>query len=366
MSNVGNRYKVGVFVIVSLGVFIFSMVILGVLNYFKPKYVFMTVVENSVQGLEKGAKVKLKGVTIGKVDDIKISPNGKSILIFMEFNPSSVSTRFSKELAESSEREELFKTLLHERIKDGLRCQLRYGGITGNLYQEMSYFDPKKYPPKEYTLFPDHPPYMPSVPPVLLENILNKVQVALDKIAQINVDEIIQGVDQLIATGNKLLNNKDIKVIIDEIKTTTQNLQEITETVKTNLTEKNINQLSNKIDSIISNLNKTLTQVETLVNEVNGELKLAKIPATTESARKFMDETTVTARKIGDSVEKVTGSIDQAGGAVEKLSKLRGELESSLQNFNQTMNSAKTLLDYLEKNPSSIIHGKQGKPVIKP
>ena len=59
MSNKGNKYKVGVFTIVSIVLFVVAMIALGIMSNFKEKYRFMTVVTSSVQGLEKGAFGKL-------------------------------------------------------------------------------------------------------------------------------------------------------------------------------------------------------------------------------------------------------------------------------------------------------------------
>lgn len=65
MSNVGNKYKVGVLVIIAFTLLLLSLLSLGVVKYFRKTFEFYTIVESSVQGLEKGAKVKIKGVPVG-------------------------------------------------------------------------------------------------------------------------------------------------------------------------------------------------------------------------------------------------------------------------------------------------------------
>jgi len=215
MSNKGNKYKVGLLTIFSLVLLVVILVSLGILSTFKTKYRFMTIIATSVQGLERGAKVKFKGVTIGHVDSIQISRDGGNILIYMEMNPQAISDKMFKleKTGASLDRQEQFKKFLEDRIKNGARCQLRYGGITGNLYIEIGVYDPKKYPIIEYTLPAEHPPYLPAIPPVLIGNIMKSLQDALEHIAAIDIDKIVKDIEDTMGIVNKTLNdiNKGIK-----------------------------------------------------------------------------------------------------------------------------------------------------------
>jgi len=215
MSNKGNKYKVGLLAIVSLVLLVVILVSLGILSTFKPKYRFMTIISTSVQGLERGAKVKFKGVTIGKVESIQISRDGGNILIYMEMNPEAIADKVFKleKAAPTLNRQKQFEKFLEDRIKNGARCQLRYGGITGNLYIEIGVYDPKKYPVVEYSLPENHPPYLPAIPPVLIGNIMKTLQDALEHIAAIDINKIVKDIEITMDNVNKTLNdiNKGIK-----------------------------------------------------------------------------------------------------------------------------------------------------------
>ena len=78
MSNKGNKYKVGILVFISFLALILSLLSLGITKYFRKTYAFMTVVNTSVQGLERGAKVKFKGVTVGQVKQIQLDSESKN------------------------------------------------------------------------------------------------------------------------------------------------------------------------------------------------------------------------------------------------------------------------------------------------
>ena len=61
-----NKYKLGIFVLTGIGLLIAGLFLLGLAETFKPKINFITYFDESVQGLEVGAAVKFRGVTIGK------------------------------------------------------------------------------------------------------------------------------------------------------------------------------------------------------------------------------------------------------------------------------------------------------------
>ncbi|NOY75497.1 MAG: MCE family protein [Kiritimatiellaeota bacterium] len=285
MSNKGNKYKVGVFAISSITLFVFAMVALGIMSNFKEKFPFITVVTSSVQGLEKGAIVKLKGVPIGKVSDMKIVAKNTQVLIVMEMDSNAVTSVLREKLKATGDSQEAFREYLKESVAKGMRCQLRYGGITGNLYLELALYDPEKFPPNKDIVLPEeHDPYIPSIQPVLIENIMGKMQEALEKIAAIDVNKIVE------------------------------------------------------------NVHKTLAKIDATLDTINKQLKKADLPATSRSARAFLDDTK---------------------GSIAQVSLMRKSLEASLERASDLMASAKNLLDSLEKNPDSLIYGKSGNPVIK-
>ncbi len=287
MSNKGNKYKVGLLAISSLILTIVILVSLGIMSTFQESYSFMTVISTSVQGLEKGAKVKFKGVTIGKVDQILISRDGGNILIYMEMDPKAVAAKNYKleETGKDLDKQEQFKRFMETRIKNGARCQLRYGGITGNLYIEIGIYDTGKFLKKDYQLPKDHPPYIPSIPPVLIGNIMGTLQEALEHIANIDVNKIV----------------KDIE--------------------KTML-----------------NVNKTLT-------EINKGIKDAQISKLSES---------------------MNGFLNSSETAMDEILELRKTIDVTLQNANDIMAAAKTLIQYIEEHPASLINGRQDDPVMTP
>lgn len=285
MSNKGSKYKVGVLVLVSFLALILTLLSLGITKYFRKTFTFMTVVESSVQGLEKGAKVKLKGVTIGQVTKIQLDTrsNNNNIFIIMEFDPKAFAQSSAPTSATTSfiQIDKLvFFQKMKENIKKGLRCQLQYQGITGNQYIEISYHNPEKAPIKKIELFPHHPPYLPSIETVSVTNILSEAQTIVTKIAKIDFEKMSGKINDFLDGANKLINDKDNKKIVANLKSISKNLKLLTERLNKTLDEKNMNKFTSKFDQTVMNINDMVRAAKLLITylEENPESLLRGKP----------------------------------------------------------------------------------------
>jgi len=267
MSNKGNKYKVGLFVLLSTLALFASLLSLGISKYFRKTYPFMTMVRTTVQGLQKGAKVRYKGVTVGSVKDIQLDAIAvnNDIFIIMEFDPTAFSKSSRLINGDKLFSNDNFINVLNNNIKKGLRCQLNYEGITGQQYIEISYFNPKDYPFDEIKLFKEHPPYIPSVESASVTNILLETQTAVKKIAKIDFEKISGDMEKLLASMTALINNKDIKASICDIKEIGENLKKLTFRINNALDEERITTITEKINNAANNFNKVLISTNTLI-----------------------------------------------------------------------------------------------------
>jgi ABC-type transporter Mla subunit MlaD len=340
MSNKANKLKVGIFVLISIILFTIAMIALGVLNYLKPKYPFMTVVKSTVQGLEKGSKVKFKGVTIGQVTDIQISPEGENILIYMEFNPGSISLKDSKTFKnreDIDDDKEAFKLFVEEKIKEGMRCQLNYSGISGSMYIDIKYYDVKRFPLREFPLPFNHPTYLPSVPNISIGTIFDRIDQSLSKVSKVDFEKIGNQIEQFLASSNKILDDGELNETISEIKALSKNLREVSEGIKKNYNRDKIEKMINQIENVVNNMN-------SFMNRANAEMQEADLAGTIKTAKNFMTESQKSAHKFN---------------------KLQEDFRYSLANLDETLRSAKALIDFIEKNPEAFIRGKSSKEVIE-
>ena len=349
MSNKGNKYKIGIMVILSGTLLIAGLAALGVMSYFRKTYEFMTVVDTSVQGLEKGAKVKLRGVTIGQVKSVKIANRGNEIYIFMEFDPETfVKSSSVKVNIQQEGGSVFFEDRMKTNVKEGLRCKLNYAGITGNLFVDLGYYTEEqlqqiKIP--EVELPPDHPVYIPAIPSTSLANILEKAETAITRISELDLAGISQKIDKFLDTINDLADNGELRKTMKDMREAVLSIKEFSENIKDTVSRERLKEIDDKIGETFNNANKAMNKVTSFLDKAEAEMKKTKIPETAKDARSLMRSSEKTMKEIYT---------------------LRDELRSSLRELDRTLRSAKMLFDYLEQHPSSLLKGKPGKPVVTP
>ncbi len=347
MSNIGNKYKVGVLAIVASAILILGLISLGTFKYFKITYPFMTAVSTSVQGLEIGAKVKIKGVTIGSVDKIHLGPEMKVTYIYMKFVPEAfekVATVKPQIIGLNQEEYvELFKKRISELVDQGLRCQLGYGDITGSMFIDIADFDEKAFPPIVVELPPDHPPYIPAVPTATIGSIISEINMITKNLSQVNMKGLSDDLKLFIEKSNKILDVQEFKGIIAQVQSISENLNALTIKANDVLDKKHVEEITGNIQATFAKINSTLDSIEKLSEETKNEIKNAKIPETSQKARNL---------------------IDNSNSAVRNIDLLRNDLRNSIVQLSETLQTTRQLIDYLERNPNSLISGKPDKPVV--
>ena len=318
MSHNANKYKLGAFVVVAFIIFLISLFVLGALNIFKTRIPCMTVVTGSVQGLAAGAKVKYNGVPIGEVTKIKVSTIGEHVYIYMSIFPETLDLNSHTDLIET------FNKFIDSETKKGLRCQLRYEGITGSLYQEIQFFKSVKNTYKKPELSIDEIKYIPSVPPVLFDSIIKRIDNSLAKLS--GIDKIFHEVNQALFKINSFLDSDEIKNTINDFEMTSKNINNITNRINNTLTEE-------KINSIIDEMEETMKSIRELAIEIQIQFANSRFPDTANDVRHSIIETT----------EGINNAID---------------------NFNSVANSIELLLNELNNSPDVLVWGKKHKKIL--
>jgi len=340
MSNLGNKYKVGALVLAGSTILVLGLLSLGAFKQFRTTYEFCTVVSTSVQGLAKGAKVKLKGVEIGEVKRVKIMESLDDIIIFMKFDPESFAESFSKKIDIKKivrSGEILNDQKGQELIDKGLRAALKYDGITGNLYVEIDFYDPVKYPAREVKLPPESPPYLPSVQSTTIGSLIDETQKAVAKIAKVDFEGLSSRASEFLDNANGILKDKRVDSTLDRVESISKNLDELARTLNGGITKEHI-------ESFMGEIKDTLANVNSAINLLRRTFEEMKLP-----------EAAVKTKRLLDSSESFVRSAEA----------MRSQISESLARLNSSLEAARTLLDYIERNPNSILTGKPEKPIVE-
>ena len=297
MSAKANYFKIGIFVIAATVIAIIAIIVLGAGSMFQKKVMIETYIDGSVQGLDVGSPFKFRGVKLGSVEEITFVGNeykfertsekylayGQFILIKASFEP-------SQDVTEKEQR-----IFLERMITKGLRVRLASQGITGAAFLEADYIDPEEFPPMEIEWEPNTY-YVPSVPSKITQ-LTESVETILEKLEEINVKGITDGLEETMSSMNKILDEVKMSKLTKQAGQLLAELRETNKKVKPFITDasETMDSVSEELPEILAQLKRTLRRFNSLVSNEeenvavsteNVRLITGNLRDLTESAKK--------------------------------------------------------------------------------
>ena len=332
MSKPVNPYTIGAFLVGSLVLIISAILIFGGGQLLKNKSQYVIYFDSALNGLNIGAPVKLQGVQIGTVKEISIELDKnatritKPVVIEIDSEMVLDSGGHPFKMASSLEqRQQNAKQLIDAGIKAQLQSQSL---LTGLLYVEFNFYrnEPLHLTGLNYKDLPE----LPAVP-TTADQIKNTADELIMKFRQLPIEDIVK---DLAATL------KEIREIAtsDELK---KNRVALAKTLSQ--TERLVASLNQNLSPLLVNMNGTVVDTRAMVQEFTHEMRPVLL-----STEKTLNAAT-----------DVLKESKQALGSVETLTATDAPLWQSLESLRDAANSTKTLTDYLERHPDSIIYGKE-------
>ena len=314
MNEQMRRLRTGIFLAGGLLLVLVILFFLGGRDLLATKVKVRTYFSESVQGLSRGASVKYRGAPIGTVSKISILFSKRIVQVDMDIDLASFA---------GSNRE--FVPEFIREIRQGLRCRLEYLGITGLKFIDFDYFasPDSDLPAKPEFIGDPDAIYVPSVPSSF-NDIYSSVAAAIEKLGRVNIEEIGENVSRALGEVTTLLSDPALKSAISRINEAAANLESSSSAVNRVLDEERLERLANLLEDGIKN-------IDALVRRIEQETLNARLPASAEAFR-------------------------AASGAVVES---RQEFGNTLLKLNQTLDSLRLLIDYLESDPSSLLNGKK-------
>ncbi|HYC21874.1 MAG TPA: MlaD family protein [Candidatus Bathyarchaeia archaeon] len=182
--------------------------------------------EGSVAGLEPGAPVLLRGITVGVVRGVRLEIDAKTstirIPVIVDLEPQRVTILGGDPQASPEQK-------VKRLVERGLRAQLGAGNLlTGALVVNLDFFPNE--PPAQVTV-EDGYPVIPTVPSQV-EQIVNKATIFIDQLAKAPVAELVTDLRNAIQEADKVLSSKglhqgveglrDVGPLIDSLKQTSE------------------------------------------------------------------------------------------------------------------------------------------------
>ncbi|MBP6076719.1 MAG: MCE family protein [Nitrosomonas sp.] len=293
MGKRANPAIIGAFVLGGCILATIAVILLGGDQLYKKKRDFVMYFEGSVNGLNVGAPVSLRGVQVGKVKNISLindyTKGEIRIPVVAEYYPENVITIGEEFESEKDNVKKLVETF-------GLRAQLQTQSmLTGQLFIQLDY-----HPNSSYVYYGDGDVIEVPIIPSTLELFERKFR-ALDFSSITNDINAVATAISEVATNPKL--NQSIDNLEKALKATNQAM--LTATNFINDIDSKIVPISNKTHLLLDKVAFTLSKIDTVLVNIE-ELSNEESP-TVYKIHIAMDELTNAAksiRELTDTLER--------------------------------------------------------------
>ena len=214
MSQKTNYFKLGIFIIVTVLIILVGVFFLGARQMFQQEWEFETYFDQSVQGLEVGSPVKMKGVTMGSIQKIcfvyeEYDTDLSYVYVLFSCHPETLGAR------KTDQTPEQLRETVKQLAAQGMRLSLDVQGITGTAILDAQFYDPDKYEALKIDWNPKYP-YVPSISGALAR-MGKTLEKTLDNLSQIDFAAMGEKVDQSLTSVSKMLTD-EIEPLVSELR----------------------------------------------------------------------------------------------------------------------------------------------------
>ena len=313
---------VGTFVLGALVLMVAALLSLRSFHIFSKPGHFMAYFNESVQGLDVGSAVKLRGVRVGRVASIRVHYDSKSrqsqVVVVAELDQNVISDGAGKMIQITD------RATLQKLIEEGLRARIDLVGITGLQFVQLDFFDPQQFPVPHFKSEADYP-VVPTLRSGMSELIGNLSKVASNLI-KVDFAGLSRELQSLLATANHQAGEVDLKKMVAEVTAAAESIEALAG--------------SAEAKTAFANFNKTATEVQGFVTRLDTQVE----PVRTELVR--------TLHSFHDAAESIHKLLGPQSGLSEEAIK-------TLRQLTETAESLQQLADFLERNPNALIAGKK-------
>lgn len=321
MSKKINPTSIGLFIVTGVALGVAALLLFGSSKWFTHAREFIVYFDDSVNGLNEGAPVKFRGVTVGSVKRVMVrynqATNDNAMPVILEIQDALIRERLEEADTVFSEGS------LMARIKAGLRASLQTESlVTGVLYVDIR--PNPKAPPAVFHQLEKRLPEIPTEP--------TDIQRLFDNLASLDVKSIETNLNSLLVRLDSTVGSLRMA------------------------------EISHEITNLLASVNRLVTDPDL----TNG---LAGIRPTLDQYRelgaRLTDQVDPLAYRLTNLLAGADRAVAQFRGAAENLrtllapeSALRGGLDQTLTDLGAAAQSINALVDFLKRNPNAIIVGR--------
>lgn len=324
-----KSFAIGAFIVGAILLVFIALLFFSGGQLFSPKERVVMYFEESVQGLQIGAPIKLKGVVLGEITDIQINfPSDDTNGGDNNGNGKNIATTVTADLALqriSRKGITVDRDFFEGAINKGLRAQLNYQSfLTGLLYVELDFFPGTT--PKLYNL---QNKYL-EIPTAstAFEEISKNLQ-------EMNIKGLIDNLDKLAVQINKIAHSGAIEQTLGSVKSAADSVA---------LTSNTLNQ---EVTVLSKNLNRTSTELNQLLVTLNQQA-----PALAGNINTSLMELQKSLAQFSKAAEGINQSFSEDAPLVNQLT-------TTLEDVSRSAKAFRSLSETLEQQPEALLRGKK-------
>ena len=319
MTTHKNRsFAIGMFIVGAMVLVFMALLFFSGGKLFSAKKRVIMYFEGSVQGLQVGAPVKLKGVVIGEIIDIRINFENDGQPLMTAVTADLVTERVSRKGIDIDD------SFFAEAIRDGLRAQLNFQSfLTGLLYVELDFFPDS--PAKIYNFQDDH---------LELPTIATDFEEISKNLQEMNVKSLIDNLDNMILEINKIIVSGRIQEMLNSINSAAQSVDQTAAT------------LDREVAYLSKNLNTTSSELNLLLKNINNQ----KPSLTQQLSQNLL--------ALQKSLDQFTQATETLNHTFSEDAPLVNQLNTTLQDISTSARAFRNLSETLEQQPEAIWRGR--------
>lgn len=363
-----DYFKLGIFVIIGIAMLMLVIVILGAGEYLKKTHTLETYVDESVNGLEVGSPVKLKGVQIGSVSEIGfVSHHYDESYRYVYVECAIDANKFQEK------DDEAMAAFFGREVARGLRAQPTSLGLTGQLYLNLDYVNPETNPPLKIGWQPNNV-YVPSAPSTLsrLEQAVASVGDFLSGLKKEDIEIIVADVKSITEAVRKFMEKADVKtlgrVLIANLQETQKLLGKVNELLKDPSTEQIIPDASRAVASMRRMLEASEADMVSGIDDARDAMKSLKTAtATIEQAvnspemKKNLDGMSTMFANVNEASEDLRAAVRKLHAVLARTNGLVAEqqvnIEVIMSDTRQLIQNLRELSEDAKRYPSGVLFG---------
>lgn len=325
MSQKPNPTSIGLFIVIGAALGVAGLLLFSSSRLFTQTRDCIVYFNDSLSGLNVGAPVKYRGVTVGSVKRVMVrfdqATNDYAMPVIIEIQEKLIRERLG-------DQTEIFTDLsLEARIKSGLRASLQAESlVTGVLYVEIRP-NPNAPPPVFHQLVKRYPE-IPSEP--------TQIQELMNNLAGLDVRGIATNLNALVTKLDTVLGNLRMSEISAGITNTLGSLDRLI--------------TSPEITNSLVSVRTTLDQYRSLGEKLSGRID------------PLADSITNSLAEANRTLAQLQGAADNLRNMLRPDAPFRNDLDQLLSELAGTAESVSRLVEFLKQHPNALITGRETLP----